>query len=202
MNLEYTHFNAFDLLLLVTLFFSMIIGFVRGFVRESLGLGAWGGALWIAMQDYQWPKQILAHWIKDPMILKAVSFVCIFCTALVLLLALAQWISYYIQSSIARSIDRSLGIVFGFIRGLSVICLVYLGSVFFITPQTQPSIVQLSKSYSHLNKGALFLAPFLPAFFKDQEVFKNNLKELQTPEPSAEGLSQDLSAPRPEAPQE
>ena len=180
----------------------MIIGFARGFVRESLGLGAWGGSLWIMMQDYEWPKQILSRWIHDPMILKWVSFVFIFCITLVILLALAQWISHYIHSSIAKSIDRSLGIMFGFIRGLAVMCFVYLGSLFFIAPQHQPSIVQLSKSHSHLNRGALFLAPFLPSFVKEQEAFKAHLKELIPPPHSAEGLSQDLSSPRPEAPQE
>jgi len=202
MNMDYSHFNAFDLLLLVTLVFSMIIGFVRGFVRESLGLGAWGGALWIMLQDYEWPKQILSRWIHDPMIIKAVSSVFIFCIALVILLALAQWISHYVHSSIAKSIDRSLGIVFGFTRGLTVTCLVYLGSLFFIPPKAQPSIVQLSKSHAHLNRGALFLTPFLPSFFKEQEMFKASLKELELPQPSPEGLSHDLSSPRPEAPQE
>jgi membrane protein required for colicin V production len=202
MNLDSSHFNAFDMLLLVTLLFSMIIGFVRGFVRESLGLGAWGGALWIMVQDYEWPKKILSRWIHDPMILKVVSSFFIFCSTLVILLALAQWISHYIHSSIAKSIDRSLGIVFGFIRGLAVMCFVYLGSLFFIAPQHQPSIIQLSKSHSHLNRGALFIAPFIPSFFKEQEVFKANLKELTPPQHSPEGLSQDLSSPRPEAPQE
>lgn len=199
MNPEYTYgyFNAFDLLLVVTLGFSMIMGFARGFVREFLGLFAWAGAVWVTTRGYMWPSVFFSPWITEPAILKLISSLSVFCLSLVVFLFLVQWLSYSIQNSMAQSVDRSLGIVFGLVRGFCIVCGAYIGSLFFMLPQVQPPIIQLSKSYPLLNKGALFFAPLLPQALQKQEPFQKSMQELKSALLGAQELSKKLSAPRP-----
>jgi len=198
MELEYSQFNAFDLLIVVTLVFSILIGVTRGFVRELFGLSAWGGAFFIAQQDYQWPKDFFIQWIKDPIILQAVGFFLVFCIALIMFLCLAQWLSMLIQKSFAKTVDQSLGLVFGFLRGLCVICVSYLGSLLLFSADKIPTIVHQSKSIAWLNQGVLLSAPLLPKSLRNNPILIENLEDLKPTPIDSQQLTHSLSAPPPE----
>jgi membrane protein required for colicin V production len=198
MDLEYSHFNAFDLLILVTVCFSILIGAFRGFVREVFGLLAWIGAAWITIHHYQWSSNFLGQWIRDPIILNAASRFSVFCIMLIMLLCIAQWFSIMVQKTFAHSVDRSLGLVFGFFRGLLVVCGAYMASMFIFPIEKIPTIVTSSKSLSWLNRGVLIGASFAPRSVLDNPVFVKNLQELSPPALPSEQLSNSLSAPRPE----
>jgi membrane protein required for colicin V production len=197
MDLEYSHFNAFDLLILVTLGFSILIGFSRGFVRELFGLGAWGGAGFMAMQKYAWPEEFLAQWIHDPKIAQPASMFLVFLIALILFLCIAQWLSLIIQESFAQTIDRSLGLVFGFFRGIFIICAVYMGALILFSAHRVPAIVSSSKSVIWLNRGVVFMEPLSPKFVRTAPLFMKNIMLLKPAQLSADDLTQSLAAPTP-----
>jgi len=190
------HFNAFDLLLLITLAFSMIIGMTRGFIREFLGLSAWAGAGLIALKEYDWPKVFFSGWIREPLIVKIASHFIVFFCALLVFLVIAQLISHYVSHSLAQSVDRSLGIVFGFVRGLVIICGVYTASLFFILPSDQPAVVKSSRSYSWLVESFLIANHFIPPSFH-RSLFDNSLKEIRSQRETSQDLTKKLSSPTP-----
>lgn len=199
MDIGYSQFNAFDLLILVTIGFSLLIGFARGFVREIFGLGAWVGSALVAKQDFQWPKDFFGQWIKDPSILQASGFFSIFCITLIVFLCLAQWLSMMVQKSFAKTVDQSLGLVFGFARGLCLICFAYLGALALFPSDKIPFIVNGSKSVTWLNHAAFFCANRLPESLKNNPTLLRNLRELQAPPMSSTDLTQSLSSPKPES---
>ncbi len=199
MDIGYSQFNTFDLLILVTLGFSLLIGFTRGFVREIFGLGAWLGAALVAKKDFQWPKDFFTQWIDNPSILKGAGFFSVFCLTLVVFLCLAQWLSMMVEKSFAKPVDQSLGLVFGFIRGLALICGAYVGTLFMFPSDKIPTIVNCSKSATWLNHGAFFCAQHLPESLKNQDLFVKNLKELDLSPRNSDALTQSLSAPKPES---
>ena len=187
--------NAFDLLILVTLGFSTLIGFARGFVREFFGLGAWGGAVFIAIQDYALPRELLGKWITDPMLLKIGSMFSVFCVALIFFLCIAQWISIIVQQSFAQSVDRSLGLVFGLFRGAILICGAYMGALVLFPISQVPPIVNTSKSIAWLNRGVLFAAPLAPSAVRQGAWFVKNIQTLTPEHFSSDDLSKSLSEP-------
>jgi membrane protein required for colicin V production len=195
MDFLQSHFTAFDLLLVVTLIFSMLIGLARGFVREFFGLLAWVGALFLGSKEHHWFSHWISSWIHEPILVKIISHFCFFVFFLIVFLLIAQWLSCYIKNSMAQSIDRSLGIVFGFVRGLGVICAFYIGSLFFVLPEKQPMIVKMSKSYTLLNKSAFFLEGLMPHMLRDKTFFQKSIQELRPEEISAQQLTRELSAP-------
>jgi membrane protein required for colicin V production len=197
MDLEYSHFNAFDLLILVTLGFSILIGAFRGFVREVFGLIAWFGAIWTTIHHYHWATNFFAQWIRDPMILNGASRFSVLCITLMILLFIAQWLSTMVQQTFAQSVDRSLGLVFGFFRGLLVVCGTYMASMLIFPIDKIPTIVTSSKSLSWLNRGVLMGAAFAPKVVRDNPIFIKNLKELAPPALAQEALTDSLCAPKP-----
>ncbi|MBM3631423.1 MAG: CvpA family protein [Alphaproteobacteria bacterium] len=199
MDMGYSQFNTFDLLILVTLGFSLLIGFARGFVREVFGLCAWLGAALVAKQDFQWPKDFFAQWIDNPSILQAAGFFLVFCLTLVVFLFLAQWLSMVVQKSFAKTVDQSLGLVFGFVRGLSLICGSYVGALILFPSDKIPIIVTCSKSATWLNHAAFFCAKHLPESLKKNELLIKNLKDLDLSPIHSNALTQSLSAPKPES---
>lgn len=191
-------FNFFDVFLLTVIGFSMIVGFARGFIREALGLMAWATAFFLAFQNFAWPYTLLRPWIADETMLQIASQLVVFCGSLVILLFIVQWISYTIQNSLAQSVDRSLGIVFGILRGCLLICGGYLISLSLIPREKQPLIVSMSRSVPLLDKGALMLQNSLPVALRSKEIFKNNLEEIAKKQISAQELIKKLSHPRPQ----
>jgi membrane protein required for colicin V production len=199
MDMGYSQFNTFDLLILVTLGFSLLIGFARGFVREIFGLGAWLGAALVAKKDFQWPKDFFAQWIDNPSILQAAGFFSVFCLTLVVFLCLAQWLSMMVQKSFAKTVDQSLGLVFGFVRGLALICGAYVGTLLMFPSDRIPVIVNCSKSVTWLNHAAFFCAKHLPESLKNNDLLIKNLKDLDIAPVQSDALTQSLSAPKPES---
>ncbi len=195
----YSQFNTFDLLILLTLGFSLLIGFTRGFVREIFGLGAWLGAALVAKKDFQWPKDFFSQWIDNPSILQAAGFFSVFCLTLVVFLCLAQWLSVMVQKSFAKTVDQSLGLVFGFLRGLALICGVYIGALSMFPSDRIPIIVNCSKSVTWLNHGAFFCAQHLPESLKKDNLLIKNLRDLDLSPMNSNVLTQSLSAPKPES---
>jgi membrane protein required for colicin V production len=199
MDMGYSQFNTFDLLILVTLGFSLLIGFSRGFVREIFGLGAWLGAALVAKKDFQWPKDFFSQWIDNPSILQAAGFFSVFCLTLVVFLCLAQWLSIMVQKSFAKTVDQSLGLVFGFIRGLALICGTYVGTLIMFPSDRIPIIVNCSKSVTWLNHAAFFCAKHLPESLKNHNLLIKNLKELDLSPMNSNALTRSLSAPKAES---
>jgi membrane protein required for colicin V production len=195
MNSLSVQFTSFDLLLFITLVFSMSIGFVRGFVRESLGIAAWSFSGFMALQDFQWPHMLLQSWIANPTALRLASMTLVFILCLVMSLSLTQWISYRVHKGLAQSVDRSLGLAFGLARGCAFILMGYTASLFIILPQDQPALVRLSRSCVWLDQGVRLLPPLLPESIQNHGVFRQSLAQLYVPTHSAQDLALSLSSP-------
>lgn len=195
---DLAQFNAFDLLLVVTILFSIVISSVRGFVREAIGLGAWSGAVYAGLYLHTWVTPLIGRFIADPHITQLASMIATFFMGLLFLLSIVQWISYAVHNSLARSVDRSLGILFGAFRGIFLIMAAYLGALCYIPLSEQPAIVQLSKSRLLLNKGTFLCAPYMPSYFHKNPIFQETLRAIQPPKSmSAQELTNELSKPKP-----
>jgi len=116
--------NAADYLVIIILAVTLVLGILRGFMREAIALLAWLGGIWLAWRyaDLIGPYLggLLAHepqrtWVGRAAILGSVM--------------LFAWIlggvlSYFIhQSGLSITVDRVLGGIFGFLRGLTLVAL-------------------------------------------------------------------------------
>ncbi len=112
-----------DLVVLAVLALSALLAFMRGLVREVLGLAAWVGAIfagvWALPRARPQAQELLgtSPWV-DPL-----TFGVIFIIALIVLMLISRWISALVRASPIGGLDRTLGLVFGLARVRRCWCL-------------------------------------------------------------------------------
>jgi membrane protein required for colicin V production len=116
--------SAADYLVIIILAVTLVLGILRGFMREAIALLAWLGGIWLAWRyaDLVGPSLggLLAHepqrtWVSRAAILGSV---------MLFAWVLGGVLSYFIhQSGLSITVDRVLGGLFGFLRGVTLVAL-------------------------------------------------------------------------------
>jgi membrane protein required for colicin V production len=100
--------------------------------------------------------------IESTLLADAVTIGSIFLISLILLSLLGRSISDYVRQSRIGAIDRSLGFLFGLIRGGVVLCLLYIGLVQIAAVNETPIWLKEAKSNDLLRLGAEGLLKLVP----------------------------------------
>ena len=162
--MENAHFNGFDAFVALILISSGIFAFRRGLVREVMALGTWVLASVFAFSFYPLARPILEAHIKNQMLADAATAVGLFCIAIITLVPLGDYLTGLVKTPTLSSIDRSLGFVFGLLRGFVIMCLLYLGTTF-VWPQdqgSQPTWLDQAKTKPALAYGVELLKSIVP----------------------------------------
>jgi membrane protein required for colicin V production len=119
--------NGADYLILGVLGLSMVLGMIRGFVREAVALLAWLCGLWLAWRYAPELEPLLGGAIGKPPVSTWVARSMIVLGVLVVGWLLAGALGYFLRhSGLSIMVDRLLGMVFGFVRGAVVIAVFVL----------------------------------------------------------------------------
>jgi membrane protein required for colicin V production len=114
--------NAADYLIIGVLLASMLLGMLRGFVREAVGLLAWLGGLWFAWRYAPGLEPFLGGMVGEPPVSLWTARVLILLGVLVIGWLIAGILGYFLRhSALSVLVDRILGLVFGTVRGAVVI---------------------------------------------------------------------------------
>ena len=118
--------NFADWFILVVLIASGLISFSRGFTKEFLSLFLWIAAFIaaISLEFLATPK--IDEYIGNPEISKILSYIVVFVVFIFVGGMLIKFISKLIKWSGASGFDRFLGVIFGLIRGLVVLFVIFL----------------------------------------------------------------------------
>lgn len=110
-----------DLILGLVLVASIVIGIVRGFVKEMLSLLAWGVAFWIAYRYSAPASEWLDTFIGNPTLSSPLGSIGVFVASLLTLSLVGNLLSRLFKRSGLTGTDRLLGAVFGAGRGLAIL---------------------------------------------------------------------------------
>jgi membrane protein required for colicin V production len=113
--------NAVDYTLLAGVAISAVLGVMRGFLREVIALLTWILALFLAWQLGPQLEPHLGGLLSGPMVRPWAARAIIFLAVLLIGVASAASVSYFVRLSIFSSLDRFLGLLFGLMRGAVVI---------------------------------------------------------------------------------
>ena len=113
--------NILDIVIIAIIAVSGLVGVFRGFVREVMSLIGWGVSAWLAWRFANVFAPVFDSIIQSPDVRKAASFVSIFLLSLVLFALLSYFISKIMNKSALKGMDRTLGMVFGLLRGAIII---------------------------------------------------------------------------------
>jgi len=155
-----------DLAIVGLLLISGLLAFVRGFVREVLGIGAWVGAGAIAMYTLSTTRDIVRNWISAPAWVDPAAFLLGFLVSLIVLMIIARIIGGFVRASILGGVDRTLGLVFGIARGAVIVVLAYiLGGMVFPIDRWPPAVLN-ARSLWPVYTGAVWARSQLPEEYR------------------------------------
>jgi membrane protein required for colicin V production len=151
-----------DAIVLLILAISGVLALMRGFVREALGLAAWGGAIWAAVAFFPAAQPHARHFIANPEVADPVAFGAVFVVALIVLSIFAGLVARGVRVSALGGLDRTLGLLFGVLRGAVLVAATYMiGALLFAVGQWPDAVLQ-ARSLPFAYQGALWIAAELP----------------------------------------
>lgn len=116
-----------DVLILVVLLGSTVIGALRGFVREAVSVVFWILAVWGAWQFGPVIVPHLGGLLADPSIAPWVGRLVILVLILLLGWVVGMLLSYFTRSIGLGPLDRVIGVLFGIVRGMVLVGLMIIG---------------------------------------------------------------------------
>ncbi|MGG5811997.1 CvpA family protein [Falsiroseomonas sp. CW058] len=156
-----------DGVVLAVLLVSAGLAYFRGAVREVLGIGAWAGAVVLAILAEPAAQPLAAQYVQPPWLATGIAVGAVFLVVLVVLKILIAWLAGRVQRSALGGVDRALGLVFGLARGAFIVVLAYIvGGLVMPAADHWPEPVRQARSLPLAADGARWLVDRLPADFR------------------------------------
>jgi membrane protein required for colicin V production len=153
--------NPLDLGVIAVLGLSAIFAFARGFVREVLSIVAWVGAAFITFYIYANVEAAVEPMVHNPLLSGLIGIAGTFIVCLIVLTIVTGIAARAVRSTGLSPIDRTLGFVFGLLRGAFILSLAYL-MLDMVQPNDRPPWLRDAKSAPYLEQGANLIRNFLP----------------------------------------
>jgi membrane protein required for colicin V production len=112
--------TAFDVGVGILVLISAILATARGLTREVLSLATWAGSAALAIYMWQYHPEVGRGFIKDPTVADIATVVVTFIVALIVLHLITMRIADFVVDSRIGPLDRTLGFVFGVLRGILI----------------------------------------------------------------------------------
>lgn len=135
-----------DGILLAIMFISAVLAMIRGFVREVLSIVSWIAAALSAFLLYDQVLPYAKQYISSEMVATGVSAAAVFLVTLIVVSYVTMRISDFVLDSRIGALDRTLGFVFGAVRGLLLVVVAMMFFNWFVQPEQQPQWIKDAKS--------------------------------------------------------
>lgn len=159
--------TAFDVGVGVLVLISAILATARGLTREVLSLATWAGSAAIAIYMYLYHPDIAQQYIAEELVANIATVVVSFIVALIVLHLLTMRIADFVVDSRIGPIDRTLGFVFGVLRGVLIAIVITIFGTWLL-PNNLPSWAAQSQSLPHLQSMGNTLISMLPKDLEQQ----------------------------------
>lgn len=172
-----------DLVVAAITLISGIISFLRGFIREVLTIAGvvagffaavfFGPTLaplfdkWLGVNDSAIENGQEVKKLFDIIPMNIVADVCAYATVFIIVVIIISVISHF-TSGAAKAmglgpVDRTLGFIFGLVRGLLLLSLLYLPFHLLMDQEAKTKYFGDSKTHYYIEKTSKFIAQYLPS---------------------------------------
>lgn len=151
----------FDLALIVLLAVSTIFAFFRGFVTEALHLIALGGAIVATIVGYPYLEPYLVNLVGTSIIVTWVGNAVTFIVSLAALRFGANFVGSKVRQSELGFLDRTLGALFGALRGFLIVVFIYILFLRLWQPPGTPEFIQEAQLGFFVTDAADIMDPYI-----------------------------------------
>lgn len=168
---------AIDILVGLVVLASAANGIRKGFTTEAMKLVAWAGAIFITVVAKPAVSALTQTMISVEIIAEIVAMAVTFVVTIVALNFLGKYIGERIKASFMGPIDRTLGAVFGLVRGLIVVSAAFWLYTQFVAEKDYPYWVEDAKALPYLKIGAIVISEVTPDLFGDSDGYADEARE-------------------------
>ena len=162
--MDFTALNFVDYAILVVLAISAILSTLRGMTREALGLLGWVLSIIVARLIAPLLEEPIIAFIPNEDLSAGIAWAIPFIVMVILWFVLATLISPGLKKAGLGALDRWLGVIFGFIRGVFMVTAIYLGVVIGLGGEENlPSAATEAQSANVIRALGGLVNPLLPA---------------------------------------
>ena len=119
-----------DIVIVLAVIISVVIGLVRGFIKEAISLAALLFAIWAALYFGPAVGNLSASWLSAEELQVWFGRVLVFAVILSIGGVVGWGLAKLVRLSILSGMDRFLGSLFGFCRGVLLIAVAIIGAEF------------------------------------------------------------------------
>ena len=157
--------NEIDYVIIAIVIISLLIGLLRGFVKEILSLLAWIVAIWVGLTFSRRFSVLLETFIEFPPARIAIAFVILLLLTLVISGVINYFADLLLQKTGLTGIDRLLGLFLGVARGGIVVALLVMLAG--LTPAPEQPLWQQSNLIPYFKDLAFWLRKQIPPEIAD-----------------------------------
>ena len=159
--------TAFDVGIGLLVFISAILATARGLTREVLSLGTWAGSALFAVWMWQAHPEFARQYIADSTVSDVATVLVSFIVSLIVLHLITIRVADFVVDSKIGPLDRTLGFVFGAMRGV-LIGVVFAIFIQFLGPSVPAEWTSESRSLPALSSLGDSLIEALPDNLESQ----------------------------------
>ena len=159
------YFNIIDLFVISFITISCIVASYRGFIKEVFSMICWIAALVTSFHFYETIRIQFEDIINNKTFLETISFCLPFIITLFVSTLISKWLSPKFTLQGLLIFDKFGGFIFGILRGLFLIILLYLGFIYLLGKEKNiplPNIILEATSYDYIKNTSIFLIKLLP----------------------------------------
>lgn len=157
--MDATSLTAFDIAVLVIIGLSVVMAFGRGFATVALSLLAWVATIIGVVFAGEVIVQYVRPYVEPEWLADTITYAGLFIGGLLLLKWLAGFIGGAIKNSPVGFLDRSLGALFGLLRGMVLVSALYFGFTKLV-PGDEPTWISNAQTKPLVAWGAEMLSSF------------------------------------------
>lgn len=190
--------NLLDMIVIGVVLLSGLFAFARGFVKEALSVAAWIGAGFAALYGLPYATPVAERFLPRGAVAEAAAGLAVFLVALIILSLATSSVARRVKESSLSAVDRTLGLVFGLVRGLVLVCIAYIALSWALPPAAQqPTWIAEARTLPLLATGAERLRALVPAAYRARaEATAEGTKRAAEQMQEAAGAMDALSRPR------
>ena len=169
--------NVIDLIALLLILLSTLASTWRGLIRETLTIIVWISSLFISNFLFIYAKVHIEKFIEIEILIKVLSWSIPFISSVIILSIVFRVLLLPLILKFSNILDHLLGLFFGLIRGVLLLCFLFAGLVYVVESNDKlPLSIQKSYSVKIVRALTVYILPMLPNDYYDMLEDKLKIK--------------------------
>lgn len=179
---------------------SAITALMRGFISEVLAVSGWIGAAMATLYAFPRLQPYMRAHVEPQVLADGMAIAGVFIGSLIVFTAISHEIAKAVRGSPLSAIDRSLGFLFGIVRGGIIVSIAWMLIAWLVPAAEQPDWLRDARSRPYVETGAAMIQSLVPAQMRSEAAAQAEAaRDMATQKmQDAEALRR-LTTPKPEA---